>query len=69
MLREGVLGLDFSSIEVVNKAESYFIFGTFHISKSKCTSKKLGRMPCLRMILNCFALEHSVFRIKHLKVS
>ena len=31
MLSEGVLGLDFSSIEVVNKDEKYFIVGTSYI--------------------------------------
>ena len=37
--------------------------------KSKCISRKLGLMPCLKTILNCFALEHSAFKTKHLRVS
>ena len=38
------------------------------ISKSKCISRKSCLMPCLKTILNCFALEHSAFKTKHLKV-
>ena len=41
----------------------------YHSIKSKCISRKSGLMPCLKTILNCFALEHSAFKTKHLKVS
>ena len=27
-------------------------------SQSKCISRKLGLMPCLKTILNCFVFEH-----------
>ena len=37
--------------------------------KSKCISRKSGLMPCLKTILKCFALEHSAFKTKHLKMS
>ena len=30
---------------------------------------KLGLMPCLKTILNCYALEHSAFKTKHFQVS
>ena len=32
-------------------------------------SRKSGLMPCLKTILNCFALEHSAFKTKLLKMS
>ena len=38
-------------------------------TKSKCISRKLGLMPCLKTILNCFALKHSAFKTKDLKDS
>ena len=50
-------------IEVNNLPK--YLLGT----KSKCISRKLGLMPCLKTILNCFALEHSAFKTKHLRVS
>ena len=31
--------------------------------------KQMGLMPCLKTIFNCFALEHSAFKTKHLKMS
>ena len=37
----------------------------FNKNKSKCISRKSGLMPCLKTILNCFALEHSAFKTKH----
>ena len=37
--------------------------------KSKYISRKSGRMPCHKTILNCFALEQSASKTKHLKVS
>ena len=39
------------------------------LSKSKCISRKSGLMPCLKTILNFFALEHSTLKTKHLKMS
>ena len=38
-------------------------------TESKFISRKSCLMPCLKLILNCFALEHSAFKTKHLKVS
>ena len=35
----------------------------------KYISRKSGLMPCLKTILKCFALEHSAFKTKHLKMS
>ena len=37
--------------------------------KSKCISRKSSLMPCLKTKFNCFALEHSEFKTKHLKMS
>jgi len=34
-------------------------------SKSNCISRKSCLMPCLKTILNCFALEQSTFKTKH----
>ena len=46
------------------------IVGLVHnTSKSKCISRKSGLKPCHKTILNCFALEHSAVKTKHLKMS
>ena len=45
------------------------IFFVFEDTKSKCISRNSRLMPTLRTILNCFALEHSAFKTKHLKMS
>ena len=42
---------------------------TSTMTKSKWISRKLGLMPCIKTILNCFASEYSAFKTKHLKVS
>ena len=52
-----------------NHRKKWFLFQAEIMSMSKCISRKWGLMPCLKTILNYFALEQSAFKTKHLKVS
>jgi hypothetical protein len=52
-----------------SKTSAFFSTDSLSCTQSKCISRKLGLMPCLKTILYCLALEHSAFKTKHLKMS
>jgi hypothetical protein len=42
---------------------------TTNTRRLKANVSQENLLPCLETILNCFALEHSAFKTKHLKMS
>ena len=69
ILHQSLEHLSNQATPTLNQFRHSFVLLSFCNYQLKCISKKSGLMTCLKTILNCFSLEHSASKTKHLKMS